>query len=411
VKKEQIALVKRAAGAAVALAIALALYLALMPSPVDVDIAKIGRETLRVTVNEEGKTRIHDIFVVTTPIAGQMERTTLKAGDPVIKDETVVAVVKPPEPTLRDFRTNLELNAQVKSCEANVDLAEAELRRAKAELDLTQNDYDRAKTLAAKGITPKTSLDKAQTNVRVQEETVKRAQAAIEVRKTELQNARARLLWPQDPNVRQDAGETCSFGVRSPESGRVLRLIAESEQALAVGAPILEIGDPANLEITVDLLSEDAVKVVPGANASIEGWGGPPLRAHVTRVEPSGYTKVSALGIEEQRVKTILTIDDPKAVWERLGHDYRVYVRIDIFKAEDVVVVPLGALFRRGDDDWSVFIVRDGRAHAQTVKLGHRNTSKAEVLDGLKEGDAVVLHPSDRVGDGVRVRERLVEIR
>lgn len=409
-QKSTLILVKRAAAAVAALLVAGALIVALTPTPIDVDIAQIERQTLRVTVDEEGKTRIRDVFVVTSPIAGQMQRTTLKTGDTVIKNETVVAVVKPPEPTLRDFRTTLELSAQVKSCEANVSLAEADLRRAKAELEQAQNDYNRASTLAAKGITPHTTLDKAETNLRVQDATVKRAEAAVEVRKTELQNAKARLVTPQGTDSRIGQTDSCSFEVRSPESGQVLRLVAESEQPLTVGAPIVEIGDPHNLEVTVDLLSEDAVKVAPGAQTVIEGWGGPPLAAHVARVEPAGFTKVSALGIEEQRVKTVIRIDEAKDVWQRLGHDYRVYVKIDTFKAEQALVVPLGALFRRGDE-WTVFVVRDGRAMAQSVTLGHRNTSKAEVVAGLEEGTAVILHPSDRVTDGVRVKERLIENR
>ena len=399
---------KRALGVAAVAAVGFGLSVALSPSPADVDISEIKRGTLRVTVDEEGKTRIRDVFVITAPIAGTMQRTTLKVGDAVVKGDTVVAVVKPPEPTLRDFRTSLELAAQVRSCEANVELAEAELRRANAELDLARSEYERAKVLANKGIVPKATADKALTNMQVQEAAVGRANAAVNVRKTELQNARARLVEPQDSQPRGDSAAACSFEVRSPESGQVLKLLAESEQALAVGAPIMEIGDPANLEVVVDLLSEDAVKIRPGARALIDGWGGTPIAGHVRRIEPSGFAKISALGIEEQRVKTVLDIDAPRAQWERLGHDYRVFVKIDVLAVEDALLVPIGALFRRGDR-WQVFVVRDGSAFAQPVEIGGRNAIVAEVRSGLAAGDRVVLHPSDRVSDGGRVRERQVE--
>lgn len=408
VQKQHLVLAKRASGAVLGLLIGFGLIWALMPGPVDVDTATIGRSTLHVTVDEEGKTRIRNVFVITAPIAGTMERSTLKTGDAVVKDETVIAVVKPPEPTFRDFRTSLELAAQVRSCEANVELAEAELRRVRAELELARIEFERVKTLADKGITARSTLDKAEANLRMQDASEKRAIAAVEVRKTELQNAKARQVTPQDASVREATRDSCSFEVKSPESGRVLKLIAESEQALNIGAPIMEIGDPGNLEVVVELLSEDAVKIGPGAEALIENWGGPPLRAHVKRIEPSGFTKISALGIEEQRVKTILEIDADPSQWERLGHDYRVYVKIDVYKAENVIAVPIGALFRRGEQ-WNVFTVRNGRAAVQAVTIGHRNSAMAEIRDGLQEGDRVVLHPSDRVSDGVRVRERLLE--
>jgi HlyD family secretion protein len=184
-----------------------------------------------------------------------------------------------------------------------------------------------------------------------------------------------------------------------------LKLIVESEQAVVIGAPLLEIGNPSNLEIVVELLSADAVKVKEGAKATIEGWGGPPLNAHVSTIEPSGFTKVSALGIEEQRVKTILVLDDPPETWRRLGHDYRVFAKINVYEAANALLVPLGALFRKGDS-WSVFVLQDGRAVSKHLKIGQRNNSHAEVLEGIKEGERAILHPSDRILDGARVRAR-----
>lgn len=388
-----------------AVAIVLALLWALLPQPVDVDLAAISRAPLNVTIDEEGKTRIRDVFVITAPVAGTLRRTDLKAGDAVVRDETTIAIIKPPPPTFRDVRTGLELEAQVKSCEANVQLAEAELRQALAEQQLAKSEFERTLKLSEKGVAAQSALEKSQTALATRDAAVTRAKAAIEVRRRELETARARQAGPEQTEVRQATASACSFEVKAPESGRVLKLIAESEQPIASGAPVMEIGDPANLEIVVELLSADAVKVKPGSKAIVEGWGGPPLNAHVKSIEPSGFTKVSALGIEEQRVKTILALDDPPSVWQRLGHDYRVFVRIAVYSAPSALTVPLGALFRSGEE-WSVFVVDRGRAQVANVKLGERNTVAAEIVEGLKEGDAVILHPSDRVAGGVRVRER-----
>ncbi len=406
--KSQTVLVKRSLAGVAAVAMAGALAAALMPQPVDADIAKVQRAALRVTVDEEGKTRIRDIYVVTAPIAGTLQRSALKAGDPVEKGETAVAIIKPAAPTMRDFRTSLELETQVKTCEANIQLADAELRQAMAEAKLAKSEFERATTLTAKGISTQTSLERAETNLKIRDAAVARAKAAVDVRKRELDSAKVRQLQPDQTETRQNASSTCGFDVKSPESGRVLKLVAESEQTLAAGAPILEIGNPANLEIVVDLLSADAVKVRAGSTATIDGWGGPPLNAHVTRIEPSGFTKVSALGIEEQRVKTLFAIDDPQRMWERLGHDYRVFVKINVFEALDALTVPLGALFRRGDA-WHVFVVKDGRARVQPVAIGQRNNALAEVTGGLTTADTVILHPSDRIADGTRVRQRTIE--
>jgi HlyD family secretion protein len=194
----------------------------------------------------------------------------------------------------------------------------------------------------------------------------------------------------------------CCVNVRAPASGRVLRLIQESERVVVAGTPVVEIGDPENLELVVELLSVDAVKVREGATASVEGWGGPPLTAKVTRVEPAGFTKVSALGIEEQRVRTILRLENTSPISDQLGHDFRVFVKIRVYEAPNALRVPISALFRKRDQ-WTLYTVERGRARSVAVELGQRNTLFAEVLGGLAEGATVVLHPSDRVGDGVRV--------
>ncbi len=397
--------VKRSLATAAGIALVGALFWALRPQEIPVDTSKVGRANFLVTVDEEGKTRIRDVFVVAAPFAGTVRRSPVKVGDSVVKDETTVAVIDPPAPTIRDVRTSLELETQVKTCEAAVKLADAELRQAQAELKFAEGEFERTQTLTRKGVAASRTLERVEADLKQRQAAVARAEANILLRKSELDGARARQLGPEEATARTGAAATCSLEVKSPESGNILKLIAESEQTLNIGAPLLEIGDPSNLEIVIELLSADAVKVKPGAKAAIEGWGGPTLHARVTRVEPSGFTKVSALGIEEQRVKTILTLEGPSKDWERLGHDYRVFARIEVFQAPDTLVVPLGALFRRGAD-WCVFTVMDGRAQVRVVGIGERNNSSAQVLSGLVEGEEFILHPSDRVVDGVRVQER-----
>lgn len=407
-RKEQVLWVKRGLLAAFGLAIAAGLVAALLPKPVPVDLGRAARSHLRVTVDEEGKTRIRNVYVVAAPIAGKMLRSPLKVGDAVVKDETVVAVIQPPEPSLRDIRTSLELESQVKACEASVELAEAELRQALADMQFSEAEHDRAQTLTKKGVAAERVLEKAESELRMRRAVVARAEANVVLRKRELENAKIRRLSPEQPAVREATEGACWFDVKSPESGSVLKLIAESEQTLAVGSPLMEVGDPSDIEIVVELLSADAVKVKPGAQAVIEGWGGGTLQARVRRIEPSGFTKVSALGIEEQRVKTILDLEGAKSDWERLGHDYRVFVKIDVYEAPNVLAVPLGALFRRGAD-WCVFVVKDGRAAVRVVEIGQRNSTLAEVLGGIEDGETIILHPSDRVADGVAVAERTTE--
>jgi HlyD family secretion protein len=198
---------------------------------------------------------------------------------------------------------------------------------------------------------------------------------------------------------------TCCVQIRAPVSGQILKIVQDSEAVVAAGTPLIEIGDPLDLEVIADLLTTDAVRIKPGAPVRIDGWGGPPIRGRVTRVDPAGFLKVSALGIEEQRVRVTIDLIDPPEAWSRLGHDFRVTVHVTIWSADNVLAVPVSALFRKGDD-WAVFVAKDGRARIALVRIDHRNTSSAEVISGLSAGDTVVLHPSDRVSDGVRVAAR-----
>ena len=395
---------RRIVGVLAGLGVAALIVWALWPQPVPVDMASIKRGPLEVTVEDEGITRIHDVYTVSAPIGGKMLRSTLEVGD-AVKTGMTVAEIEPTEPTLLDVRSQRVNEAAVRAAQAAVDLAEAQLKQQKAQLEFAKNDLRRAEELAVSRTISARALEKAKLDVDSAEAAVASAKATVEVRHRELESAKANLIQPgqAQPNARS---ESCCVEVRSPVDGRVLKIIAESEQVVPAGAPLIELGDPRDLEIVIDFLSRDAVRIEVGEPARIESWGGDKvLTARVRRIEPTGFTKVSALGIEEQRVKVILDFTGPSEEWRQLGHGYRVIGRVVVWHSDDVLQVPLGALFREGDD-WAVFVVADGRARRRLVKIGERNVHAAQVLDGLKYGEQVVLHPSDRVHDGVRIAPR-----
>jgi HlyD family secretion protein len=375
---------------------------ALWPQPVPVDMAAIKRGPLEVTVEDEGITRIHDVYTVSSPILGKMLRSPREVGDKVVADKTLVAEIEPVAPTFLDVRSQRVNEAAVHAAQAAVDLAEAKIKEANSQLEFAKSDLRRAEELAASKTISARTLEKAKLDVDSAEAAVASAKATLEVRRRELESAKARLIQPGEAN----GGERSAVQVRSPIDGVVLKIIAESEQVVQPGAPLIEIGNPADLEIAVDFLSRDAVRIKPGAPARIESWGGDKiLNARVKRIEPTGFTKVSALGIEEQRVKVILDFTGPESEWRKLGHGYRVIAHVVVWHHNDALQVPLGALFREGEN-WAVFVVADGRAQRRLVKIGQRNLYAARVLGGLKLGEQVVLHPSDRVHDRVRVEPR-----
>ncbi|MFN3743750.1 MAG: efflux RND transporter periplasmic adaptor subunit [Hyphomicrobiaceae bacterium] len=402
--------VKRVLLALAGLLVALGFVWALWPQPIAVDVAVVSRGPLTVTVDEEGKTRIRQVYAVSAPITGKLQRLALQPGDPVIKGETVVAIIEPTVPPLLDVRTTREQTAQVEAARAFVVLAEAEVRAARTDLQFAESELARAETLQHTQAIAERALEKARIDVDMRKAALARALANLEMRKRELESAEARLL-PPDEAYAARVPASCCVRVLAPESGRILKLIQESEKVVEAGSLLVEIGDPSNIEIVVELLSAEAVRVPEGADALIEAWGGrTPLKARVRRVEPAGFTKVSALGIEEQRVRVILDLVDGARTPERLGHDYRVFVRINVYAADDVVRVPVSALFRRGEK-WAVFVVDRGRAQTVEIELGERNATFAEVRKGLQAGARVIVHPSDRVGDGVRVAETLQTLR
>jgi HlyD family secretion protein len=367
---------------------------------------------MEVTVDDEAKTNIRHVYTVSAPIPGKVLRIShpfgsqgfsIHVGDQVIANDTVVAVMQPASPSFIDVRSREELQAAVAAAEAAVTLADAELRRIAAALEFSQGELRRAEALARTDAISAKALDKAKFDVATNEAALASAKAQLDVRRSERTSIAARLIEPS--TVTGQSSPACCVQIKAPVTGRVLKIIQDSEAVVAVGAPLVDIGDPLDLEIIADLLSTDAVQIKAGAPVRIDGWGGTPIRGRVMRVNPAGFLKVSALGIEEQRVRTTIDLVDPSENWSRLGHDYRVIVHVTIWNAESVLTVPVGALFRQGED-WAVFAVKEGRARTTIVRIGHRNNRTAEALSGLSEGEKVVLHPSDRVKDGGAIEQR-----
>ncbi len=385
----------------VAAAIAAGVW-ALWPQPVPVDTALLAHGPLEVTVEDEGMTRVRDVYTVSAPITGKILRPPQKVGDEVIAGKTIVAVLQPSDLQFLDVRTQRVNEAAIEAAEAAVTFAEAQVAQARSQLVFTQGDLRRATELSARQAIAERTLDKAKLDVTSAEAALTSAIATLEVRRQELESARARIIPPGQQNA---GGPACCIQVPSPISGRVLKVIAENEQVVQAGAPLIDIGDPGALEITVDLLSRDAVRVDAGALARIENWGGEILNAKVRRVEPAAFTKVSALGIEEQRVKVVLDFTDPPQAWQRLGHGFRIIARIVVWRDDNVLQVPLGALFRHGEE-WAVFKIVDGRARITPVDIAQRNLRNAQVTRGLSAGDTIILYPSDRIVDGTRVARR-----
>ncbi len=396
---------KRFLGAGVAVVAALGVAWFAWPRPIGVDLATVMKGPMQVTVDDDGKTRVRHIYTVSAPIAGRVLRISppRHVGDEVIADETVVAVMQPMTPSFVDARSREELQAAVAAAEASVKLAEAEVRRIQAALEFARSDLQRAQALARTETISAKALDKAKLDVETNEAALASAKAQLEVRRSERASVAARLIEPSSAPVPSNPG--CCIQLRAPVTGRVLKIIQENEAVVAAAAPLIDIGDPLDLEVVADLLSTEAVQIKPGAPVEIDGWGGPVVRGRVARVDPAGFVKVSALGIEEQRVRVTIDFAEPPAAWSQLGHDFRVTVRVTTWKADSVLTVPVAALFRRGDE-WAVFAVKGGRARATPVKIGHRNARVAEIVSGLAAGDTVVLHPSDRVRDGTSVAQR-----
>lgn len=392
----------RVVGALVLVVLAATLFFLLRKPALEVEIAEVTRGPLAVTVDDLGETRVKDLYVVAAPVTGQLLRVPLKPGDPVTARSTLIARIQPAEPGPLDARTAAEAEARVRALEAQLAAARTRIAEARAEQSLAEREFGRLAALAPRGFASQAALDRARmTRDRSRALAAETAQSAAAARQS-LEAARATLM-----TATMQGGGRGAVSITSPVSGHVLRVPQESERVVVAGTPLAEIGDPDQLELVTDLLSADAVRVKPGAPVAIEAWGGDRLlRGRVRLVEPFGFTKISALGVEEQRVNVVIDFVDPREAWRRLGHGYRATVRVETWRAPDAVQVPIGALFR-SQGQWSVFVVGgDGRAHLRRVVLGPMNEETAAVREGLARGDRVITHPSDRIRDGVKVKTR-----
>lgn len=396
----------------VVVGIGAALTYAFWPRPMMVDIGKIKHGQMTVTINEEGRTRVHDTYVVSAPVAGRLLRVGVLPGDTVEGRQTRVAQMLPANPAALDLRSREQARAEVTAAEAALRLARAELNKAAADQDLAKSELNRTQRLYKAAMISQSALDHAVREAQASQAQFRTAQAGIAMRKAELSNARARLISVRSegkpgPSVAESLEH---IPIYSPITGRVLRLLQESATTLPAGTPIMEIGNIENdLEVVVELLSTDAVKVSPGDPVIFEDWGGSsPLHGVVERVEPYGFTKFSALGVEEQRVNTIIRFTDSNPMMKNLGHGFRVEARIVVWEDGDALIAPSSSLFRDGEN-WAVFVVRDGVAILQQINIGRNNGVEAQVLGGMEAGENVVLYPSSQLTDGAKVTQRTLE--
>lgn len=383
--------------------VALVVY-AFLPKPIAVDIAPVVRGAMRLTIDEDGRTRVKERYVVSAPLAGRLQRITLKAGDEVRTGNTLIAVIEPVDPMLLDERTRAQAEARVKAADSARAQAAAILERARAAHALAKTELERVRQLIADKIATQRELDNATAAERAAAEELKAAQFAAQIAEFELEQAKAVLMTAR-PRSTQDA-ENGKFEIHSPVNGRVLRVFQESATVVQPGTPLVAVGDPTDLEVEVDVLSADAVKIPANAKVILEHWGGDrPLTGRVRRVEPAAFTKISALGVEEQRVWVIIDLADPPETRAKLGDGYRLEARVVIWENDNVLKVPSGALFRAGNG-WAVFVAQGKRAALRPITIGKNNGLEAEALAGLSEGDRVLVHPSDKVRDGVAITPR-----
>lgn len=381
-----------------------ALTLAFWPTPVPVDLARVERGALTVTADGEGRARVRDVYTVSAPLTGQLARIGLRVGDRVTAGQSVLASLEEMDPTLLDARSRAEAEARLQLAEAALSLARAELDQASAQKDFARAELRRQQELHARGATTTRALEEAQREVRTSEARVATAEAGMRMRQSELEGARAALIEPGSAGIL--ASPRCCLALRAPVDGTVLAILEESETVVQAGTPLVEIGNPANLEVIVDLPSREAVRIAAGAPVRLDGWGGDPFTGTVRRVEPTAFTKISALGIEEQRVNVLIDLDDAAAAAQaRLGHGYRVMVRITVAETEDALLVPVGALFRDAGR-WALFVEEDGRARLIHPETGVSDGRRTELRSGLEAGSRVILHPSDRIEDGTRIAPR-----
>jgi len=419
-------------------AIAAGLGYAFMPQPVEVDLVEVQRGDLQVTVDEDGKTRIREKYVVSAPLNGRILRISLDPGDTVVAGKTLLTMIEPRDPELLDARSVAQAEARVQAADASVRQSATQFEKARHAQTLAERNVTRARQAARGNAIAQAELDTAEFEFRQRSEEFRAARIAEEIARFELEQAKAALIRSRprdeaDQNSTQQLVTTVSngnssdgnsnseahevheepnenggwnFPIYSPINGRVLRVLQESAAVVTPGTSLVELGDPDDLEVEIDVLSRDAVKIHPNDLVYLEHWGGDrPLEGRVRNVEPSGFTKISTLGVEEQRVYVIVDLVEPPEKRKTLGDGFRVEARVVIDEVRNALKVPTSALFR-AEEGPAVFQVVEGVVRQQKVKTGRQNGLEAEILEGLKEGDRVVLHPSDQIEEGVQVRQR-----
>ena len=386
------------------IAAATALWWAFLPRPIDVEIAEVTRGRFEQTVDEDGKTRVRERYTVSAPLAGKLLRIQLKAGD-AVDENALLAVIVPAAPTLLDVRMERELQERVGVAQAGLARARTAIARARTALEQSEADLERTRKLAESGFVSPTQLERDELTVSLNARELEAMQFEEHAAAHQLDQARAALSRAQQGH-NSGSAKLAQWEIRSPVAGRVLRVLQESEGIVALGTPLLEVGNASDLEVVVDVLTTDAVQIRKGSEAHLERYGATvPLVGRVRRVEPSGFTKISALGVEEQRVNVIIDIYSPREQWPTIGDGYRVDARIVVFSSDAAVKVPVSALFREGND-WMVFTVSGDVAHKRAVRIARRGALEAVVEAGLQPGDRVIVYPSERVADGVRVTPR-----
>lgn len=383
--------------------IGVAVVLAVKPRPLLVDIAVAIRGPMDVRIEEDGKTRIRERYVVSSPLTGRLLRVTWDVGDAVLGGETILARLEPTDPDLLDPRTVAQARARVRAAERKLEATKAELTKAEAAADFAEVEMGRVRQLRRTNAASISEFEEKELAFRQRTEDARAAGFNVDIAEYELELQRAALLLT-DPNQADD-GEM-ELSIRAPIDGRVLRIYQESTVVVTAGAALMELGDPTDLEVVADVLSRDAVRISAGDRVVMQHWGGvKPLEGRVRLVEPSGFTKVSALGVEEQRVNVIIDLAEPPAQRAELGDGFRVDCEVVVWEAADVLQIPTSALFRV-DGNWHVFAIEAHTARRRPVEINHNNGTVAEVISGLVEGDQVIPHPSDTIEDGVLVEQR-----
>lgn len=389
----------------ISLLVAAGLIYGFIARPIPVNISVATKAPMAVTVEEEGMTRVMDRYMITAPMTGYAQRIKLKVGDQIEKNQ-VLAILEPARSDALDPRARAQARAQVSAAQAALSVTQENARAAAADALLAQQELQRTEKLGQAKFLSQSVVDQARTRVNRTQAAQQAAKHQVNVARFELETSRATLTRSEA----LQAGKAAEImHVRAPATARVLKVQHESEGTVQAGQPLLEIGNPEVLEVEVELLSTAAVKIAPKSRVILDRWGGDhSLEGAVRVVEPAGFTKVSALGVEEQRVHVIVDIISPRKLWERLGDGYRVEAKFVVWEGSEVLQIPSSALFRH-KHGWAAFVLKDGRAHLQPVTIGHRTGLEAEVLGGISKGDEVITHPDNKIEDHVRVQQRNVE--